>query len=106
MFDNRGTGKSSTNPLGWWTSRDMARDAVCLLDYLHWNKVHIIGISMGGMICQELSKLIPYRMCSLSLLATYPNFIAVPTSDLSTQIVLGLYINIIFIIYYNLDIHF
>lgn len=77
--------------MGWWTSRDMARDAVCLLDYLHWDKVHVIGISMGGMICQELSKLIPYRMCSLSLLATYSNFLAVPTSEMKTQIILGLY---------------
>jgi len=32
----------------------MAQDALAVLDDLKWQKVHIIGISMGGMIAQEM----------------------------------------------------
>lgn len=36
-----------------YTLRDMAGDAVSVLDALGWPRVHIVGISMGGMIAQE-----------------------------------------------------
>jgi pimeloyl-ACP methyl ester carboxylesterase len=70
VFDNRGMGFS--DPVaGRWTTTKMARDALGLLDHLGWrDKVHVIGLSMGGMISQELVRLQPCRFASLSLLST------------------------------------
>lgn len=56
MFDNRGIGDSD-KPLLRYTTSEMARDAVELLDHVGWTQdrsVHVVGISMGGMIAQEL----------------------------------------------------
>ena len=53
--DNRGTGYSGYPPGEIrWTTQRMAQDALAVLDDLKWQKVHIIGISMGGMIAQEM----------------------------------------------------
>lgn len=38
-----------------YTTRDMARDIVLFIDALHIRHVHIMGISMGGMIAQHLA---------------------------------------------------
>jgi len=72
VFDNRGVGNSGA-PLGPYTTSEMAGDVVVLLNYIDWKEergVHIVGISMGGMIAQELSTLIPHRVASLSLIVT------------------------------------
>ncbi|KAF9792418.1 alpha/beta-hydrolase [Thelephora terrestris] len=72
VFDNRGVGNSGT-PFGPYTTSEMARDVVVLLDYIGWKEgrgVHVVGISLGGMIAQELSTLIPHRIASLSLVVT------------------------------------
>ena len=52
-FDNRDTGHSTWMNSSWhkskpYTLEDMATDAVGLLDYLHIQKAHFIGVSMGG----------------------------------------------------------
>src|SRR5712691_6808675 len=52
-FSNRGTGLSE-NPATPLTVRVMADDAVGLLDTLGIERPHVLGISMGGMIAQEL----------------------------------------------------
>ncbi|KAF2637164.1 alpha/beta hydrolase-like protein [Massarina eburnea CBS 473.64] len=72
IFDNRGIGESD-KPLFRYTTSDMARDAVELCDHVGWTgrrELHVIGISMGGMIAQELAMLIPERICTLSLVST------------------------------------
>ena len=56
VFDNRGMGESG-KPLLRYTTSEMAKDLVELLDHIGWTQdrsVHVVGISMGGMIAQEL----------------------------------------------------
>ena len=49
-----------------YTLYDMAKDAVCLLDALGVEKVHIVGASMGGMIAQIIAGRYPERVLSLT----------------------------------------
>ncbi|KAH9174894.1 Alpha/Beta hydrolase protein [Lactarius sanguifluus] len=48
----------------------MAGDVIALLDFIGWTEsrsVHVVGLSLGGMIAQELAYRIPERFISLSL---------------------------------------
>lgn len=74
IFDNRGMGESD-KPRIRYTTSEMAKDALELLDHLGWKEkrqLNIVGISMGGMIAQEMGMLIPERISSLSLISTAP----------------------------------
>lgn len=69
IFDNRSSGRSYT-PNKRYSIRDMADDAIGLLDRLGVRKCHIIGHSMGGYIAQELAIRHPGRVGRLVLEAT------------------------------------
>lgn len=56
ILDNRGMGESDKPRIRYSTS-EMAKDTLEVIDHVGWTKnrqLHVIGISMGGMIAQEL----------------------------------------------------
>ncbi|KAL6720072.1 hypothetical protein ACLMJK_001993 [Lecanora helva] len=72
IFDNRGIGESD-KPLMRYSTSEMARDTLELLDHVGWKgrrEVHVVGVSMGGMIAQEIACIEPERIASLSLVST------------------------------------
>jgi 3-oxoadipate enol-lactonase len=68
-YDTRGHGQSGTTP-GPYSIEALADDAVGLLDALGLSRVHFTGLSMGGMIAQQLGARYPERVLSLGLCDT------------------------------------
>lgn len=66
IFDSRGIGNSgmSGEP---YTIRAMVDDVIGLMDYLNIDKAHILGISLGGLIAQEIGISFPERVRKLVL---------------------------------------
>ena len=72
-FSNRGTG-ASDRPETPFKIRMMADDAIALLDALDIKQPHVFGISMGGMISQEVVLNYPERVNGLVLGCTTPGY--------------------------------
>lgn len=71
-IDNRGSGASTRPHVPHITIADMARDVLAVLNHVQWTEgVHLVGISMGGMVAQEVVLLAPTRFTSLTLIATH-----------------------------------
>ncbi len=70
VYDHRGVG-SSTRLDGRITIVQMAEDAAALLSALELDSAHVLGISMGGMIAQELALARPEMVRTLALGCTY-----------------------------------
>jgi 3-oxoadipate enol-lactonase len=69
-FDNRGMGLSSPAAEAF-SIAEMAADTAALLEALEIESAHVLGISMGGMIAQELALAHPEKVRSLTLGCTY-----------------------------------
>ncbi|MGE3268166.1 MAG: alpha/beta fold hydrolase [Chloroflexota bacterium] len=68
-FDQRGLGQTS-KPETDYTMADYAADAVGLLDALGWDRCHVMGVSFGGMVAQEVAIRYPERVDRLVLACT------------------------------------
>jgi pimeloyl-ACP methyl ester carboxylesterase len=67
--DNHDVGRSGA-AAGPYTIRDMAGDMAELFDHLQLPPAHVVGLSMGGLIAQELALARPAAVRSLVLLGT------------------------------------
>jgi pimeloyl-ACP methyl ester carboxylesterase len=70
VFDNRDVGQSSYAE-GDYRITDMAQDALALADQLELDSFHLLGVSMGGAISQELALSVPDRIKTLTLAVTW-----------------------------------
>ena len=70
LYDHRGIGRSAPLRGGGMTVAGLAADALALLDALEIDAAHVLGISMGGMVAQELALAAPGRVGTLILGAT------------------------------------
>jgi 3-oxoadipate enol-lactonase len=71
VYDHRGVGSSTRLEQGRLTIAQLAEDAACLLSALQVDSAHVLGISMGGMVAQELALAHPERIRTLALGCTY-----------------------------------
>ena len=67
--DQRGLGQSGKPDLAY-TMADYADDAAALLDHVGWDRCHVLGVSFGGMVAQELAIRHPQRIDRLVLACT------------------------------------
>lgn len=69
VFDNRGVGRTDAPDIPYSTKM-MADDTIGLMDTLQIEEAHILGLSMGGFIAQEIAIKHPRRIKSLILATT------------------------------------
>jgi 3-oxoadipate enol-lactonase len=68
-YDSRGHGGTDA-PAGPYTLDELGDDVVAMLDTLDIERVHYVGLSMGGMVGQNLALRYPQRLMSLALCDT------------------------------------
>ena len=73
-YDVRGHGKTS-KPRGRYTVKQFAEDAAALIEHLEPGPVHVMGISMGGMIAFQLALDSPQLVRSLVIVNSGPEMV-------------------------------
>lgn len=68
-FDSRGMGKSD-KPNEPFTMNTLADDTIGLMNYLNIDKAHVLGVSHGGRVAQEVAINYPERVNKLVLAST------------------------------------
>jgi pimeloyl-ACP methyl ester carboxylesterase len=103
VIDNRDTGESDFfsawgQPTLWWqllkyklglsvdapySLTEMAQDSIAVLDTAGYQRVHVAGASMGGMIAQVLAARFPERVVSLTSImsTTFAPHLPPPTAN-------------------------
>ena len=68
-YDTRGHGLTEVTP-GPYSIALLSEDLLALMDALNIDKAHLVGLSMGGMICSYVGANFPDRVLSLGLCDT------------------------------------
>lgn len=68
-YDTRGHGRSEATPAPY-TIELLAADLIALMDHLKIERAHLVGLSLGGMLLQNVAANYPQRVISLSLCDT------------------------------------
>ena len=105
-FDNRDTGHSThitdapvpdlaaamkgDYSTASYSLSDMASDTVGLMDFLGFDRVHLVGASMGGMIAQTIAIEYPGRVCSLTSIMSTTGNPAVGQTDFASLAHIGM----------------
>jgi proline iminopeptidase len=90
-FDNRGTGM--TDWMEDWSKEnsysleDLAADAAAILDKLQIEKVHVFGVSLGGMIAQTFAIEYPERTLSLISMMSSGNIMDNDLPHINTAVI-------------------
>ncbi len=88
-FDPRGIGKSGKSGESY-AFKTMADDTIGLLDCLGIKKAHILGVSLGGTVAQEIAIEYPERVRKLILVSTTTGKMDIGDLDPDLQRVLGI----------------
>ena len=85
VFDARGSGR--TRPTKWpLSTSSMASDALEVLRHVGYDSAHVHGVSLGGMVAQELAIRAPQHVRTLVLGSTAAGGSAATPASLSTML--------------------
>jgi pimeloyl-ACP methyl ester carboxylesterase len=70
LVDNRDAGASDEATSSYGTA-EMAQDALAIIDQVAPGRFHVLGVSMGGAIAQQVALQAPDRVASLVLASTW-----------------------------------
>ena len=73
-YDHRDTGRSTSSPPGHpsYPGSALTGDVLRILDALDVDRAHLVGLSMGGGIAQEVAARHPDRVATITVVATSP----------------------------------